>query len=243
MISENPPQSSGSVRAGKFSKYLLYAIGEIILVVIGILIALQINNWNEERKADKIGIQYLKGIQNDLRNDIALADSILKLQKPAFSIISSIDSVFHKNPVYNTYRYGSLFGQLDTLRFSGIFYRDLSFRSINSTYQSLISDGQSDVIKNRELYHEIQRIYNESHERIASTYQVIKEIELQISWAYPVEKRYWTYADLKKAKDEKIFADLRNLTEQKYWYAQNLFDLKIKNQEIIDLIDQELIRQ
>ena len=35
----------------KFSKYLLYAIGEIVLVVIGILIALQINNWNEQRKA------------------------------------------------------------------------------------------------------------------------------------------------------------------------------------------------
>ncbi|WP_273277430.1 DUF6090 family protein [Maribacter polysiphoniae] len=34
----------------KFSKYLLYAIGEIVLVVIGILIALQINNWNEIRK-------------------------------------------------------------------------------------------------------------------------------------------------------------------------------------------------
>lgn len=35
----------------KFSKYLLYAIGEIVLVVIGIPIALQINNWNEQRKA------------------------------------------------------------------------------------------------------------------------------------------------------------------------------------------------
>ena len=34
----------------RFSKYLLYAIGEIILVVIGILIALQINNWNEHKK-------------------------------------------------------------------------------------------------------------------------------------------------------------------------------------------------
>ncbi|NKI30935.1 DUF6090 family protein [Croceivirga thetidis] len=34
----------------RFSKYFLYAIGEIVLVVIGILIALQINNWNEERK-------------------------------------------------------------------------------------------------------------------------------------------------------------------------------------------------
>ncbi|HBU78269.1 MAG TPA: hypothetical protein DEF18_09225, partial [Muricauda sp.] len=34
----------------KISKYLLYALGEIILVVIGILIALRINNWNENRK-------------------------------------------------------------------------------------------------------------------------------------------------------------------------------------------------
>ncbi len=37
----------------KFSKYLIYAIGEIILVVIGILIALQINNWNENNKLEK----------------------------------------------------------------------------------------------------------------------------------------------------------------------------------------------
>lgn len=37
----------------KFGKYLIYAIGEIILVVIGILIALQINNWNEGVKQRK----------------------------------------------------------------------------------------------------------------------------------------------------------------------------------------------
>jgi len=36
----------------KTGKYLKYAIGEIVLVVIGILIALQINNWNEERKTN-----------------------------------------------------------------------------------------------------------------------------------------------------------------------------------------------
>jgi len=44
----------------KFSKYLLYAIGEIVLVVIGILIALQINNWNAKQKIEKeeIGILY-----------------------------------------------------------------------------------------------------------------------------------------------------------------------------------------
>ena len=37
----------------RFSKYLLYAIGEIILVIIGILFALQINNWNENNKIEK----------------------------------------------------------------------------------------------------------------------------------------------------------------------------------------------
>ena len=39
------------LQENKISKYLLYALGEILLVVIGILIAMQINNWKEERKA------------------------------------------------------------------------------------------------------------------------------------------------------------------------------------------------
>lgn len=40
------------VSEGKTAKYFKYTIGEIALVVIGILIALQINNWNEDRKAN-----------------------------------------------------------------------------------------------------------------------------------------------------------------------------------------------
>ncbi|MCK0157753.1 DUF6090 family protein [Cellulophaga sp. F20128] len=57
----------------KFSRYLLYAIGEIVLVVIGILIALQINNWNENRKAQKLEAQIYTELKSDLlqtRNDI-----------------------------------------------------------------------------------------------------------------------------------------------------------------------------
>ena len=41
------------IESGSVTKYLLYAIGEILLVVIGILIALQVNNWNEERLQQK----------------------------------------------------------------------------------------------------------------------------------------------------------------------------------------------
>ena len=50
----------------KFSKYLIYAIGEIILVVIGILIALQVNNWNQNRIDSKIEKQLLTELLENL---------------------------------------------------------------------------------------------------------------------------------------------------------------------------------
>lgn len=53
----------------KFRNYLIYAIGEIILVVIGILIALQINNWNENRKSRDSERILLGNIQNDINQD------------------------------------------------------------------------------------------------------------------------------------------------------------------------------
>ena len=50
------------IKDNNFSKYLLYAIGEILLVIIGILMALQINNWNEQRKlANERTKESLKG--------------------------------------------------------------------------------------------------------------------------------------------------------------------------------------
>ena len=50
----------------KTSKYFKYAIGEIVLVVIGILIALQINNWNEERKTRRQEVKYLKNLHKNI---------------------------------------------------------------------------------------------------------------------------------------------------------------------------------
>ena len=50
----------------KTGKYFKYAIGEIILVVIGILIALQINNWNENRKQTALEIKHLKELKSDI---------------------------------------------------------------------------------------------------------------------------------------------------------------------------------
>ncbi|WP_028872491.1 DUF6090 family protein [Psychroserpens burtonensis] len=57
------------IKENTTSKYLLYAIGEIILVVIGILIALQVNNWKEERKARTLEIVLLENLKKDLTLD------------------------------------------------------------------------------------------------------------------------------------------------------------------------------
>ncbi len=76
MLTENPPNG----RAGKFSKYLLYAIGEIALVVIGILIALQINTWNEERTTIEQSIM-LEGYERII-DEKAMADLIAYLRNP-----------------------------------------------------------------------------------------------------------------------------------------------------------------
>lgn len=54
----------------QFFKYLKYAVGEIVLVVLGILIALQINNWNEERRNDILFQESMEQVYNGLRTDI-----------------------------------------------------------------------------------------------------------------------------------------------------------------------------
>jgi len=67
------------VMENKTSKYLKYAIGEIVLVVIGILIALQINNWNEIRKTQLFEHEILGLIDKNLENDsISLSIELYK---------------------------------------------------------------------------------------------------------------------------------------------------------------------
>ena len=66
------------ISGNKFSKYLMYAIGEIILVVIGILIALQINNWNQARKDDRALKEYLVKIKSHTIEDLRQLDTLIK---------------------------------------------------------------------------------------------------------------------------------------------------------------------
>ena len=64
---------------GSIKKYMLYAVGEILLVVIGILIALQINNWNEQRKNKQTEQKTLQAILNNLEEDSQTLQQVMQL--------------------------------------------------------------------------------------------------------------------------------------------------------------------
>ena len=71
-------------------KYLKYAIGEIILVVIGILIALQINNWNEHHNQQKTLNNIYANIKVDLEEDIRSIDKIISTNEDLEKIYLAI---------------------------------------------------------------------------------------------------------------------------------------------------------
>lgn len=78
-----------------FNKYFLYIIGEIILVVLGILIALEINNQNKVKENNKKEILYLQSFQEDLRKDIGSIKGQLEMKEYLFS---ELEEVFYDFP-------------------------------------------------------------------------------------------------------------------------------------------------
>jgi hypothetical protein len=83
----------------KTGRYFKYATGEIILVVIGILIALQINNWNENRKLEQREVQILKEIKSDLfqtKKDIE--EAVVRHREVLGSSKYVLDAIHHKMP-------------------------------------------------------------------------------------------------------------------------------------------------
>lgn len=96
-------------------KYLKYAIGEIVLVVIGILIALSINNWNEDKKQNKTEKTLVVSLQKELENNIATIkssiyrnDSILEFSRVFKDSIINGNQTFSENSITRTLNYFSL---------------------------------------------------------------------------------------------------------------------------------------
>jgi len=123
----------------KFSKYLIYAIGEIILVVIGIMIALQINNSNNKRIEKDREIKYLINIKLDLLKDIeSLEYNIDFRQKKTLGIENLINQI-NGQPIKDLNE--TTFNVINTL------YQE-RFQPSNVTYGDLVSSGNMNLISN-----------------------------------------------------------------------------------------------
>ena len=92
----------------KVSKYILYSLGEIMLVVIGILIALQLNNWNEDRKQNETLDSIFTIIKEDLESDIDQMEIFInnfeKIRAPIFDTLLYANLTIeelNKNPKYS----------------------------------------------------------------------------------------------------------------------------------------------
>ena len=130
------------IRENRFSKYLLYAIGEIILVVIGILIALQINNANEARKERAREINYLKNLKIDLQSELKNNEEFAILR---FAKAKSASELLKGNPpttIQDVQKY--------TDRYELVFIWNV-FVPNNNTFKELISSGNLSLIKNEAI--------------------------------------------------------------------------------------------
>ena len=194
----------------KFSKYMLYAIGEIVLVVVGILIALQINNWNQNRLAVNEEQAILKNIHTEfLQNKVVLIESIRQSNivsisgKTIFNLIGKERIEIEKNNV-------------DSLIFNSL--EIASFRPSENTISDLLQSGRLQLLRNnrlKDLLHEwSKKMQSKENAQIRAENKIDKELVPYLSINYSMKDvdRYgrlnWQNKTLLKIDKFKIFEDI-----------------------------------
>ncbi len=130
------------IPAEGLQRYLFYAIGEMLLVVLGILIALQIDNWNDARKSKEVEMGYLKNLKRDLEATITELDEFIANRKEIVSSADSIVASYEGRPVRDWNRFNK---QLVTV------YSWERFFQIDHTFQEMRSSGNLSIISNPDI--------------------------------------------------------------------------------------------
>lgn len=133
------------VTQNKFSKYLLYAVGEIILVVIGILIALQINNSNNYSEQRKVEQEYLLSLQAEFKTNLNKIDVSIQENEQRIQSLETLLNLFD-NKVIDTVSHQKI-SQL----FLPILGKDLAYLPATGVLSDIISSGKLGIIVNKDL--------------------------------------------------------------------------------------------
>ena len=134
----------------KVSKYLLYAFGEIILVVIGILIALQINNWNQTKSNQKIVDDYLEKISVNIDSDLKKLEILINQRREALTLCDTIVMYYDAKKISNP--------KLFEKGFFSIFI-ETRFSPNTNAYESLKSSGFMKNLKNSKIEEKLGSYY------------------------------------------------------------------------------------
>lgn len=227
----------------KFTKYLIYAAGEIILVVIGILIALSINNWNQKRIQNLEEQTIVQNIHTEyLRNKGILKKRIEQAESCEAALRQLLNLIGKDEDLLKTQNVDSL-----------IFYAfdPPIFRPSENTVSGLIQSGRLELIQNQEL---VNLLYTWGQTMKALTDRVTRFTSKYDLVMFPFLSKHYSFKDIdaygplnwqekSKLKVDKlqIFQDIEfeNITDEfLYWISDNK-NLMIELNLLIDNILQE----
>lgn len=142
---------------GKTARYFKYALGEILLVVIGILIALQINNWNQEQNNRSKEQVYLNRLINDLAQQAQLLDEYIGYETAYAKMGQDVLMFYAQNKTF--------YDAIHTLPKLSSLTERRTFNPTKNTFEELIATGNIEHITNEALknsiisyYHELERV-------------------------------------------------------------------------------------
>lgn len=223
----------------KFSKYLLYAIGEIVLVVVGILIALQINDWNTNKNLRALEKELLFDIRENLRASVTNLDYNISYNKKTLTNYEKILSHIKEDLPYDN--------SLDSA-FSYISYWSDPYFTYTA-YETLKSKGL-DIIQNDSLKNAITEIYEQNFPFVIGELKVEWELYQSLVLPFVAKNILYINADIArpnnyhslKTNDE--FHNIMGLKMVTRNYSIQFAErTKEKVNSLIDKIDKELERK
>lgn len=217
----------------KTSKYFKYAIGEIILVVIGILIALQINNWNEARKSHKASILFMNNLQVDLEEDFKQISKIIKLQNERFYFLDSLIKISREQPhVTKTSN--------DEILQTG---RNETFFPVVGAYKSAQETGTVNNLKNEKLKFAIINLYEFHYPRLGYNGELNDRRHEDVEW----ESRTYINHDIlgfnfnsSALNDANFITQIGYLNKFTRIYKTRAEDIKVAMSDILEMLKEEL---
>ena len=138
---------------GKTGKYFKYAIGEIVLVVIGILIALQINNWNQNRLNQDLESLYYKRLLDDVREEKLILEATINYSKQVSFHAKKAIAIFENSSNADSDPIENLIDMYQASQYT-------DYYSAASTFKELIASGQINLIQNDSVKTALIRYYD-----------------------------------------------------------------------------------